>query len=76
MSNREAGKEGSKTSEWKTMIIVAVVNLLAGIFGPTLAAWGIPIDTEMLTTAILGNAGLAASYAIGRSHIKAKALGQ
>lgn len=74
MSTDQAARPGLATSEWKATLIVTAVNLAVGLLAGPLASWGVAIDADTLATAILSNTGLAASYTLGRSHLKAKAL--
>lgn len=76
MSSETANKPGNTTSEWAGSLIAMGVNLVVGIIGATLAQWGVEIDQEILIAAILGNMGIAGSYTLGRSHLKAKAVAQ
>lgn len=68
-------RNGFRTSEGRMALLALLVPVLMPVVKALFARIGLPldIDPETIQTAILANAGVTGSYALGRSFVKAKA---
>lgn len=67
---------GLKTSEGRFTLLAILVPLILPVVRALLARAGLDVELDpgTVNTALLANAGVASSYAVGRSWVKGKAL--